>query len=126
MIEGDTELQGVKAKVLQRALFVGKQLIVVHGLARRTIPATVWHELHAYYRLAEMLDCAVTAVTDEQMPLGVGTSCYSIYSHAVLLALADPCARAVLAGSEQGARRSSARRRRSASIRASSPANPGS
>ena len=95
LIEGDTELQGVKAKVLQRALFVGKQLIVVHGLARRATPATVWHELHAYYRLAEMLDCAVTAVTDEQMPLGVGTSCYSIYSHAVLLALADPCAMTV-------------------------------
>ena len=95
LIEGDAELQGVKAKLLQRGLFVGKQLVVVHGLARRATPGAVWHELHAYYRLAEMLDCAVTAVTDEQMPLGVGTSCYSIYSHALLLALADPCAMTV-------------------------------
>ena len=95
LIEGDAELQGVKAKILQRGLFVGKQLLVVHGLARRATPGAVWHELHAYYRLAEMLDCAVTAVTDEQMPFGVGTSCYSIYSHALLLALADPCAMTV-------------------------------
>jgi cyclic-di-GMP-binding protein len=95
LIEGDAELQGVKAKVLQRGLFVGKQLLVVHGLARRAMPGAIWHELHAYYRLAEMLDCAVTAVTDEQMPFGVGTSCYSIYSHALLLALADPCAMTV-------------------------------
>ena len=95
LIEGDAELQGVKAKILQRGLFVGKQLIVVYGLARRAMPGSVWHELHAYYRLAEVLDCAVTAVTDEQMPLGVGTSCYSTYSHALLLALADPCAMSV-------------------------------
>ena len=95
LLEGDAELQGVKAKVLQRGLFVGKQLVVVHGLARRVTPGAVWHELHAYYRLAEMLDCAVTAVTDEQMPFGVGTSCYSIYSHALLLAIADPCAMTV-------------------------------
>ncbi|HEY3178447.1 MAG TPA: hypothetical protein VGL25_06155 [Casimicrobiaceae bacterium] len=90
LIEGDAELQGVKAKILQRGLYVGKQLVLVHGLARRLPPVSVWHELHAYYRLAEMLDCAVTAVTDEQMPFGVGTSCYSTYSHALLLGLADP------------------------------------
>src|SRR5947207_1139826 len=95
LIEGDAELQGVKAKILQRGLYVGKQLVLVHGLARRAPPISVWHELHAYYRLAEMLDCAVTAVTDEQMPFGVGTSCYSIYSHALLLAIADPCAMTV-------------------------------
>ena len=51
--------------------------------------------MHAYYRLAEMLDCAVTAVTDEQMPFGIGTSCYSTYSHALLLGLADPWAMSV-------------------------------
>jgi len=95
LIEGDAELQGVKAKILQRGLFVGKQLVVVYGLARRLMPGSVWHELHAYYRLAEVLDCAVTAVTDEQMPFGVGTSCYSTYSHALLFALADPCAMSV-------------------------------
>jgi hypothetical protein len=95
LIDGDPELSGVKAKVLQRGLFVGKQLVLVHGLARRVPPPWMWQELHAYYRLAEMLDCAVAAVTDEQLQNGVGTSCYSTYSHALLLGLADPCAMTV-------------------------------
>ena len=43
----------------------------------------------------QMLDCAVTAVTDDQIPQGVGTSCYSTYSHALLLGLADPWAMTV-------------------------------
>jgi hypothetical protein len=95
LIEGDPELQGVKAKVLQRGMFVGKQLLLVHGLARRAPPAAAWQELHAYYRLAEMLDCTVAAVTDEHVGGVVGTSCYSTYSHALLLGLADPCAMTV-------------------------------
>jgi len=95
LLEGDPELQGVKPKLLQRGLFVGKQLILVHGLARRALPASVWQELHAYYRLAEMLDCAVAAVSDELMPHAVGISCYSTYSHALLLGLADACSLSV-------------------------------
>jgi hypothetical protein len=95
LLEGDPELAGVKAKILQRGLFVGKQLVLVHGLARRATPPEVWQELHAYYRLAEMLDCAVTSVTDDLIPQGVGTSCYSTYSHALLLGLADPCSMTV-------------------------------
>jgi hypothetical protein len=92
LLEGDPELQGVKAKLLQRGLWVGKQMILVNGLARRSPPPTLWQELHAYYRLAEILDCAVTAVSDELMPAAIGLSCYSTYSHALLLNLADPCA----------------------------------
>jgi len=95
LLEGDGELAGVKAKLLQRGLFVGKQLVVVHGLARRVPPASLWQELHAYYRLAEMLDCTVAAVSDDATPNAVGISCYSTYSHALLLALADPCAMSV-------------------------------
>jgi len=91
LLEGDAELQGVKAKVLQRGLWVGKQLLLVHGLARRTPTATVWQELHAYFRLAEILECAVTAVSDDLMPNAIGLSCYSTYAHALLLDLADPC-----------------------------------
>jgi hypothetical protein len=52
----------------------------------------VWQELHAYYRLAEILECSVSAVSDELMPSAIGVSCYSTYSHALLLQLADPCA----------------------------------
>ena len=95
LLEGDPDLAGVKAKVLQRGLWVGKQLMLVYGLARRLPAPAVWQELHAYYRLAEILDCAVTAVSDELMPNAVGVSCYSTYCHALLLDLADPCAMTV-------------------------------
>ncbi len=95
LLEGDVELQGVKAKLLQRGLYVGKQLVIVYGLARRVPPPTLWQELHAYYRLAELLDCTVTAVSDDLQPHAVGISCYSTYCHALLLGLADPCALSV-------------------------------
>ena len=95
LLEGEPDLAGVKAKLLQRGLHVGKQLVLVHGLARRVVPGSVWQELHAYYRLAEMLDCTVAAVSDDATPNAVGISCYSTYSHALLLGLADPCAMSV-------------------------------
>ena len=41
LLEGDPDLQGVKPKLLQRGLFVGKQLILVHDLARHALPASV-------------------------------------------------------------------------------------
>jgi hypothetical protein len=95
LLEGDPDLQGVKAKVLQRGLWVGKQMILVHGLARHLPSPAVWQELHAYYRLAEILECGVSAVTDELMPNAIGISCYSTYCHAILLDLADPCSMSV-------------------------------
>src|SRR5574340_1308131 len=95
LLKGDTDLAGVKAKLLQRALYVGKQLIVVHGLARRKAPASLWQELHAYYRLAEMLECTTSAVSDPLVPGAAGLCCFSMYSHALLLALADPYAMSV-------------------------------
>jgi hypothetical protein len=95
LLEGDPELQGVKAKLLQRGLYVGKQLIIVHALARRAAPAALWQELHAYYRLAEILDCTVTAVSDDLTPHAVGISCYSTYCHALLLGLSDPWAMSI-------------------------------
>ena len=95
LLEGSTELQGVKAKLLQRALYVGKQLIIVHGCARRVPAGDLWQELHAYYRLAEMLDCAMASVSDHLMPDAENLSCYSTYSHGLLLALADPYAMSV-------------------------------
>ena len=95
LLEGDPGLQGVKPKILQRGLYVGKQLVLSHGLARRAVPGNIWRELHAYYRLAEMLECAVAAVSDNLLPNAIGISCYSTYSHALLLGLADPCAMSV-------------------------------
>jgi hypothetical protein len=95
MLEGDPDLATVKSKILQRGLYVGKELVLVHGLARRVPPPALWQELHAYYRLAEVLDCAGTAVSDALLPNGIGISCYATYSHALLLGLADPCAMSV-------------------------------
>jgi hypothetical protein len=95
LLEGDPELAGVKPKVLQRGLFVGKQLVVVHGLARRVPPPSLWSELHAYYRISELLECASTAITDDLIQPGGEVSSYSTYSHALLLGLADPCAMSV-------------------------------
>ncbi|MDQ6619612.1 MAG: hypothetical protein M3Z31_07935 [Pseudomonadota bacterium] len=95
LLDGDQELEGVKAKLLQRGLYVGKQVVLVYGLARRSPPAAVWQEIHAYFRLAEMLDCAGAAVSDNLHPNAVGVSCHSTYTHALLLALADPCAMSV-------------------------------
>ena len=95
LLEGDPDLGSVKAKLLQRGIYVGKQLVLVYGLARRVPPAALWQELHAYFRLAEMLDCAGSAVSDPLIPNGIGISCYSTYSHALLLGLADPCAMSV-------------------------------
>lgn len=95
LLERDPELEGVKAKILQRGLYVGKELVLVHGLARRLPPPALWQELHAWYRLAEMLEATVQAVSDDANPNAVGISCYSTYSHALLLALADPCSMTV-------------------------------
>jgi len=67
----------------------------VHGCARRIPSADLWQELHAYYRLAEMLDCAMASVSDHLMPDAENLSCYSTYSHGLLLALADPYAMSV-------------------------------
>jgi hypothetical protein len=95
LLEGDPELVGVRPKILQRGMYVGKQLVLAHGLARRTVPEAVWTELHAYFRLTELLDCAGTAVSDNLVPNALGNSCYSTYSHALLLGLADACAMSV-------------------------------
>ena len=72
LLEGDPDLRSVKAKLLQRGLHVGKELVLVYGLARRVPPATLWQELHAYFRLAEMLDCTGSAVSDPLIPHGRG------------------------------------------------------
>jgi len=92
LIEGDDEVRASAARLLQRALFAGKQFILIHGLARRTLPEDFWHEQHAFYRFAEIFDCATQAVDDPFLPGGESVSCYSTYSHALLLSLADPCA----------------------------------
>jgi hypothetical protein len=95
LIKGDPDLAAMKSRLLQRGLHVGKQLLLAYGLAHRSPPASLWQELHEYYLLSELLDCGDTALLDPLMPNGVGISCYSTYSHALLLGLADLCAMSV-------------------------------
>ena len=90
LLEGDAELAGREAEAAAARPGRRQAAVLVHGLARRLPPATLWQEIHAYYRLAEMMECAVQAVSDDLAPHAVGVSCYSTYSHALLLALADP------------------------------------
>lgn len=89
LLEGDPALSPWAAHVLQRGLYVGKQLVLCHALARRSLSHEFWLELHAYYRFAEMLECTTRAVKDRLQPNTVAVSCHSTYSHALLLAMID-------------------------------------
>ena len=48
------QAEAAAARALRR-----QAAVLVHGLARRVVPGALWQEIHAYYRLAEMLECAV-------------------------------------------------------------------
>ena len=113
LLEGDPELAGREGEA-PAARPVRRQAARPRARPRapRRRRRTLWQELHAYYRLAEMLDCAVTAVSDDLLPHAVGISCYSTYSHALLLGARRPlrdvaCARSSspTAGSAQWARK---------------------
>ncbi len=95
LIDGDDGIRAAASRLLQRALFAGKQFILIHGLARRALPDGFWHELHAFFRFAEILECTTQAVDEPFLPGAESVSCYSTYSHALLLSLADPCALSV-------------------------------
>ena len=96
LLEGDAELQGVKAKLLQRGLYVGKQLVHrARARAPRAAGRRCGRSCTRTTGWPRSLDCAVTAVSDDLQPHAVGISCYSTYCHALLLGLADPCAMSV-------------------------------
>jgi hypothetical protein len=90
LLEGEPNIQPLAPNVLQRGLYVGKQLALVYGLARQHPPKDFWLELHAYFRFAEMLQCTDNMVKDKLIPAAGTVSCYSTYSHALLIGSADP------------------------------------
>ena len=113
LLEGDAELAGREGRSCCSAACTSasssSSCTASRGAFRRP---TLWQELHAYYRLAEMLDARCTAVSDDLMPHAVGISCYSTYSHALLLGARrsvrdDACGRSSspTAGSAQWARK---------------------
>lgn len=90
IIEGDPEIEPWAAHILQRGLSVGKWLVLMHLYARRTPAPDLWLELHAYFRFAEVKQCADVAVKDNLQTHASTASCYATYSQALLLELADP------------------------------------
>jgi hypothetical protein len=89
IIEGDPEITPWAAHILHRGLSVGKSLVLVHALGRRTPSADLWLELHAYYRFSELRQCTDTAIKDKLQTQASTASCYATYSHALLLEMAD-------------------------------------
>ena len=92
LLDNDPQMEGWAARTVQRGLFVGKEVVRLYGQARRQPSKEHWEELHAWYRFAEMFDVASLAIRDKLLPYAEAISCYSTYSHALLLARADPCA----------------------------------
>ena len=92
LLENDVQMEGWAARTVQRGLFVGKELVRLYGQARQQPTREHWEELHAWYRFAEMFDVASLALRDKLLPYAEAISCYSTYTHALLLARADPCA----------------------------------
>ncbi len=90
LLEGEPSIQPYAPNILQRGLYVGKQLALVYGLARQNPPKDYWPELHAYFRFAEMLQCADNMVKDKLISVAGTVSCYSTYAHALLIGGADP------------------------------------
>ena len=92
LLDNDPQMDGWAARTVQRGLFVGKEVVRLYGQARRQPSKEHWEEIHAWYRFAEMFDVASLALRDKLLPYAEAISCYSTYSHALLLARADPCA----------------------------------
>jgi hypothetical protein len=89
LLDGDPVLMPHKAFFLQQALFIGKQLRLIHALANRPFPEKLWTEVHAYYRFSEILQCALENVTDKLSTAENRVSCYSTYVHILLIDLAN-------------------------------------
>ncbi|MDR2710426.1 MAG: hypothetical protein LBB65_03690 [Burkholderiales bacterium] len=89
LLDGDAALTPHKAFFLQQALFIGKQMRLVHALAQKPFPENLWKEIHAYYRFSEILQCALENVTDKLSSAENRVSCHSTYVHILLIDLAN-------------------------------------
>ncbi len=89
LLDGDPGLTPHKVFFLQQALFIGKQLRLLHALAQKPFPENLWQEIHAYYRFSEILQCAFENVTDKLSTAENRVSCYSTHIHTLLIDLAN-------------------------------------
>lgn len=89
LLDGDERLARHKAMLLQRALFVGKQIYLIHALTYKDFPEQYWQEIHAYYRFAEMLKCEQENIVDKLSTTENRVNSHSTYMHILLLDLAN-------------------------------------
>jgi hypothetical protein len=89
LLSGDERLTRHKALLLQRALFVGKQIRLIHALAYKFFPEQYWQEIHAYFRFAEMLKCDRENIADKLSTTENRVNSHSTYMHILLLDLAN-------------------------------------
>ncbi|MDR0588011.1 MAG: hypothetical protein LBG61_03430 [Burkholderiales bacterium] len=88
--ERDPELSEQKAALLQRALFVGKELRLTYALARKPFPDALWKEIYAYFRFAEALECLYDNISDKLISTENRVNCYLMTMYPLLLDLAKP------------------------------------
>jgi hypothetical protein len=89
LLDGDPGLTPHKAFFLQQALFIGKQLRLIHALAQKPFPEKLWQEIHAVDRVSEIVQCPFENVTDKFSTTENRVSCYSSYIHTLLIDLAN-------------------------------------
>ena len=77
------------AQVVHRAIHAFKEIALIHHLNYRTLPASMWAELHQLYFCGLQQSAEKLAVTDQLSPNNV-SSVNLIYTQVLLMALADP------------------------------------
>ncbi len=77
------------AHVVQRAIHALKEIALVHHLGYRSPPSSVWSELHQLYFCAIQQSAEKLTVPEPLAPNDT-SSVNLTYSHALLMALADP------------------------------------
>ncbi|MHB9118059.1 MAG: hypothetical protein ACYC2R_07275 [Burkholderiales bacterium] len=88
--DGDAEMTGQMAQIIQRCLRQTGLLMREYYRAYRGIPPGVWRELHELYAYAEAQRVADLPVKDKQNPSVQASSCQAEYAQAVLTYLANP------------------------------------
>ncbi len=77
------------AQVVQRAIHALKEIALVYHLGYRSPPASLWSELHQLYFCALQQSAEKLAVAD-QLAVNNLSSVNLVYTHMLLMALADP------------------------------------
>ena len=83
------------ARICQRALRLTGLAMMEHSRVYRTVPASLWKQLHRLYRFAENAGVAAAPVDDPVGREHGASSCAATYAHTLLVQLAQPDALSV-------------------------------